>query len=646
MKKKKAVSGKHSLIDNYLYLFGEVFRYNRWNLIYTVVGIVGYLSVVYMGIYIPKLLIQLVTLKVSVPTLIGAMSVVSGLVVLMNVLRKQCDKQKGNGLMIMRHYFQEKILKKICKTAYSNLEDPEYCAKVDRSRELYEHWSRDVSTCVEDAEWALIGLLQIAISSAVLVTLHPIVVVTLVVCTVLRNKVSGKPLAWTLKHRDKWEQIDRKSDYIIEKTGDLEFGKEIRVYRAGDWLMTKFRKFMNERLDWTKKQQNVEMFWQVVLFLISYLGQGVIYGFLLWSTVQGRISGDNFVLYSGLALNLSNSLLSVVNMLSYVRENEVSIADYRSILEMKDQKEEEDVEIFTNSKGRAPEIQFSHVSFSYPGAEKETLSDVDFTIRAGEKLALVGLNGAGKTTLVKLLCGMYEPTKGEILIDGHALSKMQRASWYQLFSVVFQDLDLFPATVAENVSCVSLEAPAGVHLYKDKREQFELGTQKEAIKAKVQDCLVQAGLWELVQKLPRGMDTYLHKEIFAGGVNLSGGETQKLLLARAIYKEAPILILDEPTAALDAIAENQLYLRYHKLTEGRTSVYISHRLSSTRFCDRILMLENGKITESGTHEELMKKEGTYHQLYQVQSHYYQEDRTEEFSSLIDPTWEVIRYVSK
>ena len=168
---------------------------------------------------------------------------------------------------------------------------------------------------------------------------------------------------------------------------------------------------------------------------------------------------------------------------------------------------------------------------------------------------------------------------------------------------------------------------------------------EEADRERVWRCLEQAGLKSVVENLPHGMDTYLQKEMFREGVNLSGGETQKLLLARAIYREAPILVLDEPTAALDAIAENQLYLRYSELTRGRTSLFISHRLSSTRFCDRILMLEGGRIVEQGSHDELMEKKGIYYQLFQIQSHYYQNDRTEDFSSDMDPAWEVSSYVS-
>lgn len=183
--KKKSTSRKHSLMSNYLYLFEETFRFSKWNLIYTISGIVAKLAVVYLGIYIPKLLIQLVTEKVSIPTLIMVLSIVSILAVLLQVAGNQSSMRRRNGLLIMRHYFQEKILKKINKTAYSNLEDPSYRAKVDRSREFYEHWSRDISCCIEEVEWALILLLQILLSSVVLFTLHPIVVVTLIVCAVL-----------------------------------------------------------------------------------------------------------------------------------------------------------------------------------------------------------------------------------------------------------------------------------------------------------------------------------------------------------------------------------------------------------------------------------------------------------------------------
>lgn len=249
---------------------------------------------------------------------------------------------------------------------------------------------------------------------------------------------------------------------------------------------------------------------------------------------------------------------------------------------------------------RAVDITFEHVFFRYLDAEADTLRDLSFHIRAGEKLALVGLNGAGKTTCVKLMCGLYHPTGGRILINGKDMSKLSRDEYYRLFSVVFQEANFMPFTIAQNVS----------------------GAMEDMDRERVKSCLELAGLWDRVQKLPYGMDSLLNRELNEDGVELSGGERQKLLLAKALYKKAFVVILDEPTAALDPIAENELYQSYGELTEGRTSLYISHRLSSTRFCDRILFLENGRITETGNHEALMAAKGAYAHMYEVQSHYY------------------------
>ena len=233
------------------------------------------------------------------------------------------------------------------------------------------------------------------------------------------------------------------------------------------------------------------------------------------------------------------------------------------------------------------------------------LDHISFSVKAGEKIAVVGENGAGKTTLVKLLCGLTEPVEGRILLGGAEAKKLNREEYYKLFSVVFQDIHLLPVTVAENVIC---------------REWT--GEQEE--RDKIQRALRMAGLWEKVEKMPEKEDTYLLKGIREGAVDLSGGEKQKLALARALYENRKLLILDEPTAALDPIAEGEMYMRYADLTKGKTSIFISHRLSSTRFCDRILFMENGKITESGTHEELMEKNGKYAVLFALQSKYYQE----------------------
>jgi|LSQX01.2.fsa_nt_gb ABC-type multidrug transport system fused ATPase/permease subunit len=247
-------------------------------------------------------------------------------------------------------------------------------------------------------------------------------------------------------------------------------------------------------------------------------------------------------------------------------------------------------------------IEFCHVSFCYGESEGDVISDLNLKIKAGEKLAIVCVNGAGKTTLVKLLCGLYRPRLGEIKINSVNIGQMDRDTLYDLFSAVFQEPLMLPFSIAENVS---------------------LKLSEETDRAKVLGALNASGLGGYVEKLPKGIDSPMLKVMEEEGVVLSGGQQQMLLLARALYKDAPILLLDEPTVALDPIAESDMYEKYHALTSGKTAVYISHRLGSTRFCDKIVYLNEGNIAEEGSHEELMRRNGEYARVFEIQSHYYQ-----------------------
>ena len=252
----------------------------------------------------------------------------------------------------------------------------------------------------------------------------------------------------------------------------------------------------------------------------------------------------------------------------------------------------------------ACELKLEHVSFRYPGAEEDTIHDLDLTVRPGEKLAIVGLNGAGKTTLVKLLCGLFDPTEGRVLLNGVNVRDFNRREYYGLFSAVFQEFSILDVTVAENIA----------------QTNENIDTQK------LWDCIEKAGLTQTIQKLPKGLDTHVGREVYLDGVLFSGGQTQRLMLARALYKDGAILLLDEPTAALDPLAENDIYQKYKDMTAGKTSLFISHRLASTRFCDRIIFIADGRITEEGTHDQLLARGGAYARLFEIQSRYYQEGK--------------------
>jgi ATP-binding cassette subfamily B protein len=249
------------------------------------------------------------------------------------------------------------------------------------------------------------------------------------------------------------------------------------------------------------------------------------------------------------------------------------------------------------------EITFDHVAFHYPGDEKEILHDISLTIHPGEKIALVGNNGAGKTTLIKLLCGLYKPTSGRILLNGIDIQQFNIDDYMSLIGALFQDVRPLAFTLKTNISC----APD------DKIDQ-----------ARLKDAIDKADLTAKVESLPQKEETFITQTFDLSGVQLSGGETQKMLLARALYKNAPLLVLDEPTAALDPLSEEKMYKQYLSYAKGNTSIFISHRLASTRFCDRIVYLDNGSIEEIGTHEELLKQDKKYKEMFTIQAKYYQE----------------------
>jgi len=324
---------------------------------------------------------------------------------------------------------------------------------------------------------------------------------------------------------------------------------------------------------------------------------------LIWLVSTGSIGIGDFVLYFGAVTGFSGFVSRIVSDLNMLNYANLQINDLRAFLDNTDEPE-------PDNPVPLPEgpfsIEFQKVSFSYTPDGDPVLRDFSLTIAPGEKIALVGVNGVGKTTIVKLLCGFYKPNSGKILLNGISLDRYRKKDLYSLFSAVFQDIFIMPFTLAENISLHTLEK-----------------TDMDRVEA----CLRRVGLWDAIAAYPEGIRSFMLKEVM-DGIVLSGGQNQKLLMARALYKDAPVLILDEPTAALDPIAESETYQQFHTLAGGKTSLYISHRLASTRFCDRIVFLADGVAAEVGTHDQLMAKGGAYAEMFEVQSHYYKEGAEE------------------
>lgn len=454
---------------------------------------------------------------------------------------------------------------------------------------------------------ALVGLV---IYAAVLYTLSPWVLVMIAALTVLGFLARLRANGWVYKNRDNWAPIDRKMDYITEDAGNYKFAKDVRLFGMSGWLCELYDSCSKARRDWGKRQSWVEFSADAADCLITFLREGAAYAWLIWGAMDGWIDPAAFVLYFGAVGNFSQQLMGFLKEFSSLHKYHLHVANFRELLDWPDE--------FRHEGGRPIpsdgkwELTLEHVSYRYPSAEKDTIHDLCLTLHSGERAALVGLNGAGKSTLVKLICGLYDPTEGRVLLNGIPITEFNREEYYGLFSAVFQESAVRPYSLARNISMAD-----------------------DVDRERVERCVELSGLSEKVSELPKGIDTKLMKYIWHDGVDLSGGEAQKLMLARALYKDGPIIVLDEPTAALDPIAEAELYEKYSGLTAGKTSLYISHRLSSTRFCDRVLFLQDGDIIEEGTHEELLEKHGKYYELYEVQSSYYRRGALNEEGGLED-----------
>lgn len=382
--------------------------------------------------------------------------------------------------------------------------------------------------------------------------------------------------------------------YINREVDDVQSGKDIRIFGLGKWIVGKYDQAIKKcrRLYF---QRDIREYGSNMLdTALDAVRDLVCYLYLILQLSQGmRIS--KFVFYLGLVAGFSNWVGMISKRVVSVKQESDNISELRNYLLL----EEEAPSGGKLAETDRIEVVFDHVSYRYHGAEEETLHDVSFRLASGEKLALVGLNGAGKTTIVKLMSGLYLPTSGTVYVNGISTRALDRSAYFAKQAAIFQEPFQTSYNIAENIAL---------------EETYD--------RAKLWKVLAQAGLDEKVKSLDRQLDTHLGKDIAQDGIMLSGGEMQKLLLARALYREAQLILLDEPTAALDALAETEIYQKYQTLMRGKSVLFISHRLASTRFCDRILLLAEGRIQEQGTHEELMQEQGAYYQLFQVQSKYY------------------------
>lgn len=487
--------------------------------------------------------------------------------------------------------------------------DPEVKLLDERARNAIQNNHTDAVHFPMDFVNLVATVLKFFLFGSVVSLLNPWIILLLITGCVVNFILSAWERKRNYETQDERNKIRKKLNYLsMHLSRDFQFGKEIRIYHFSDYLSLLAKKLQGEYRVEREKVELRSLASAIVSFLIVFVRDSVAYGFLIYKAISGEIDAAQFVLYFSAITSTSELLSSILGTWSHISEGTLQISDYREDLEVQDK--------LNRGEGiplpqGAFSIEFKHVSYKYPKSEKYVLENISFKIEAGEKIALVGLNGAGKTTLTKLMCGLCVPTEGEILIDGHNLSEYNRDEMYTLFGLVPQDYHLLPVSISKNIAVMDEE---------DKIDRDRLTY-----------CIEMAGLTEKIASLPMGTDTPLNRQVNPDGIELSGGEIQKLLLARLLYRHTQCMILDEPTAALDPIAENRMYHKYNEITSDTTSVFISHRLASTRFCDRIFFLDGARFAEVGTHEELMAAGKKYRELFDIQSKYYREgaDKDEE-----------------
>lgn len=584
--------------ENIKYMLKNWTAWDKKSLIYFFIRVPALVFQPIVTAYIPKAMIDCINEGATVGRLTLVVALLSVLVVLTTWLAPFMQELLNGSARIIRMRYAVLAFEKNLNTDYTNIESPSGREKNKRAMEFYRSYYSGSADFLDSSNQFCVSIVGVMTSLALIYKVNVIMILIILatcVCEFLLLKfLNGREK----KTKDERSKIFVRFDYYYNLCRDFSAAKDIRLYGFTEYFMHAVAKIIYELEAINQKfmRQNLKV--GGTRALLNLLRELVAYAYLTYLVCRGKLSVSDFIFYFGIITGFSNWILNAVYQYSNLERCCNDCAAFREFVESKDESENKPDVDFNGIES----IEFKNVSFTYPSAEKSTINDMSFKVGEGENIAVVGENGAGKTTAVKLLCGLYYPTSGEILINSKSSRDFSSDSYFNLFSAVFQDYYFMPMTIAENVC-----------------------TTSDYDSERLYSAFEKAGISDKINTLPDKEKSYMIKDVYKDAVDFSGGEKQKLLLAKAIYKNAPVLILDEPTAALDPIAENELYLKYNEMTSGKISFFISHRLSSTRFCDRILFIKDGKIAESGTHEELMALKGAYYRMYQVQSYYYKEN---------------------
>ena len=605
--RKKKDKPRYNMWQNSGFMIGMAWKYEKQTLSFALLEVIAVVGISLVNLYVAPTILNAVQKRVAIGEVLFTIITFTLLLILFNSLKAYVDQNIVYGRIGVRSALSGLLHDKICTTSYVNMEDKTFQLLSDKATDVvcsnYTASEQIWITLVELSQSVLGFLLFLLLLTQFDISIMVLIIITAMIGYVVNDKLSN----YEYEHR---EEVSKQSNRIWGYQAaacDVRIAKDIRIFGLKPWLTEVMDKTVKAFNAFYIKAAKLYIVGNIVDLLLALLRNGVAYAYLIGMVLDQQLSAAEFLLYFTAVDGFSHWVTGILNNMTKLKRQSIDICTVRECLEWPEPFQFEEGKPLVPLVQKTYEIRLEDVSFRYPDAEEDTISHLNLTLHAGEKLAVVGLNGAGKTTLIKLMCGFLDPTAGRVLLDGVDVRNYNRRDYYKMFCAVFQENALLAGSVAMNVA----------------QENKNIDMEK------VKRCIEQAGLTEKIESLPDQYESLMERKVYEDAITLSGGETQRLMLARALYKNAPIIMLDEPTAALDPLAEEDIYMKYHQMTSGRSSVYISHRLASTRFCDRIVLLQDGNILEEGTHVQLMTLGGQYAQLFEVQSRYYREGAMED-----------------
>ena len=592
---------KYGALNNIKYAINEQvksYKYVKWMI---PIRMVSEVLLAIISIFIPTIVVLMLTNQNDISEYIIYMCLLLVGVITIRCISNYSEKWMNESNSWVRFInFAEKLIGKSLNTDYMNVERNDMQVSMKKGAHALSGYNAGFQLILNSFSACVVGAIGMVLYGCTIISLDIRILIVLIgmsVSNILLNRYARNYMENRLEEDSKNKKI---LEYLFEKTTDIEAGKDIRIYSMYDWIKAKLYDSGKKGVQW---QSAVEKRWflpKASDILFTMIRDLIAYGILIKAVCNGEMSLARFTFFLGVVAGFTTWLVKFINSISDIQKASMHIDDYRYMIEYPD-KENDGKRAFDFDN--IPEIEFKDVCFRYDSDGRNILDHVSFKVAPGDKIAIVGNNGAGKTTIIKLLCGFYQPTSGTILIDGVDAREYCNKDRYKFFSTAFQDVNILAFNIAQNISGCDLE---------------------DTDMNKIRESLKLAGLSEKVDSLKNKENTFITQKLSDEGILLSGGESQKLIIARALYKNAPVFLLDEPTSAMDPIAEMKLYGLYEKIIGLKTAFFISHRLASTQFCNRIMLLEHGKIVEEGSHEELMNINGKYAELYDVQSSYYKE----------------------